>query len=76
MKRLLRLAQYFAPVLILTSCAADGRETVNEHEVDAGWEVQRFATKRVDNIEFVFTMPGYASDRRDSLVDACMKAIE
>ncbi|MBP6310674.1 MAG: hypothetical protein KA408_00275 [Flavobacteriales bacterium] len=76
MKRLLRLAQYFAPVLILTSCAADGRETVNEQEVDGGWEVQRFVTRRMDSIEFVFPMPGYAYDHRDSLVDACMKAIE
>ncbi|HQX30463.1 MAG: hypothetical protein IPI00_14405 [Flavobacteriales bacterium] len=71
-----RIAMYFASVLVLISCTADVRETVNDQEVDGGWELQRFATKRMDSIEFVFPMPGYAYDHRDSLVDACMNAIE
>lgn len=52
-------------------------DTPKEHQaLQNGWEIKKQVVKQVDNYEFIFRDKGYAFEKRDSLVDECLIAIE
>lgn len=68
-------------LLFIIVCIGIGCTEINSNEkkketIDIGdWRMQQKVMKQIKNIEFTFPAQGFAYEKRDSLVDECIKAI-
>jgi len=63
-----------AALCIGCSSGSEGNDQTAKQESN-GWNIERSATREIENFTFQFPGEGFAYEHRDSLVDVCMSAI-